>query len=874
MPADTSNASQIALKKPVALLKREMTFDWKNIFIKSGKTVGNFFVKGVDGAALSAGDLLNDIGLKQQKEELAWLLVFQAMMSNLNTIINDSRDLFNALPSDEDKTKLGERLSLTLANPQYFIDNNFFDQPHNAQFIKDFIRPFRLWLETQGLNHAESQALSNRFKANLPLCLHNQWADNSELFAVLTQTLATPFSQANERQQQWRNYHLWLKTQINERMFGEAFSLNDVYIKPNAYYIVKNKHIKVELYHELTEWAQNFNANDAFRVISGLPGAGKSSMAKMLAVEWAETLHTPVVFIPLQHFKLGSSISSAMTEFTNRNRYLPNNLFEQQRVIFIFDGLDELAEQGKQTQEKAKDFVIQLVQEIRLSNSQNNQHQVIITGRDISTNQITSNFSEPKQHYHLQGFDEQQQNLWWQQYGTASGKDYQHMPLELKINRLKEIVSQPLLSYLVALSYVRGKIDFNQQTTLNEIYQDLLNSVYDREKDKNITNVAQELNKQQFSRILEEVALAVWHGDTGRTATVSAIEQQCNTSGLIKNLRAFEQGAEAGVTKLLTAFYFRQSSEQNNSDKTFEFTHKSFGEYLTAKRLVRLITKISTQLERKIEDPDDGWTAKEALTEWIKFTGPSAIDRYLHPFIKDEMLLAGMDKCQTWQQLLLYLLNHSINHGLPMEEINGLTYPQMTEQARNADEALLICLNACALVTEELSKIDAKDKTGFGTWFNRIQLQRKDDSNCVAYDCLSYLNLSHSILFTQDLFKTNLSYCNLSHGLFDLSIARCSNLKNTDLISANLFDVNLVQTNLTNANLTKADLTKADLTKADLTKADLTQADLTNTDLTDAYLLEANLTGANLTDAKVNFRNHDKSMFSEEQLKQIIVVDD
>ena len=76
--------------------------------------------------------------------------------------------------------------------------------------------------------------------------------------------------------------------------------------------------------------------------------------------------------------------------------------------------------------------------------------------------------------------------------------------------------------------------------------------------------------------MLEEVGLATWHGDS-RSTTIQAIQQHCEASGVGHLLTCFQQGAEAGVTNLLAAFFFRQHDKNAKGDRTFVFTHKSFG---------------------------------------------------------------------------------------------------------------------------------------------------------------------------------------------------------------------------------------------------------------------------------------------------------
>ena len=58
---------------------------------------------------------------------------------------------------------------------------------------------------------------------------------------------------------------------------------------------------------------------------------------------------------------------------------------------------------------------------------------------------------------------------------------------------------------------------------------------------------------EDFLRVLEEIGLAAWHGD-GRSTTVREIEEHCQASGVGILLKDFQEGAKAGVTRLLAAF--------------------------------------------------------------------------------------------------------------------------------------------------------------------------------------------------------------------------------------------------------------------------------------------------------------------------------
>ena len=89
-------------------------------------------------------------------------------------------------------------------------------------------------------------------------------------------------------------------------------------------------------------------------------------------------------------------------------------------------------------------------------------------------------------------------------------------------------------------------------------------------------------------------------------------------SGVGGMLDAFQEGAKAGVTRLLAAFFFRQYGQRISGDPTFVFTHKSFGEYLAARRVVRAMERVSRELERRASSPDEGWDERDALTHWAQ----------------------------------------------------------------------------------------------------------------------------------------------------------------------------------------------------------------------------------------------------------------
>jgi len=835
------------------------------------------------GLADSAIDLLKDAGLHDKPEHLAWVLIYQSLIRTLTDLVEEYRNVFN---QDIDEAKL-ESLAQTLEGAlnaiEVSIDANFFDRPQDLPLLEAFKPAFTDWLKDLGVADNDANTIHARLKSKFVLSLHQQWIARASDYACIKDAIDTPFTRATQTRQSWQQYYAWLQEQINERMFDEVFGLKQVYVPLRAFYKIKTdtddrlerltsdreneqNSIVVDLTEHLTEWVNNFNKDDAIRVISGGPGSGKSSFSKMFAAHIAEQSDVPVLFIPLHHFDPSADLIEAVNKFVAQDRYLSGTPLDashgENRLLLIFDGLDELSMQGKATAEVALNFVDEVLAKINQFNAQCLHRQALFTGRDLAVQASSQRFRKSKQILHVlpyfiekdereqyqdpeQRLSRDQRNDWWQNYARASGKAYLAMPEELQLDSLIPITKEPLLNYLVALSFEGKRLDFSQQTTLNEIYADLLKAVYKRQWDDGRQHKGiGELTEDQFLRILEEIALAIWHGD-GRTATVAYIHQRCENSKLTRYLEAFQEGAAQGVTRLLTAFYFRQSDKLQDGDKTFEFTHKSFGEYLTACRVIRMVKKIDDMFKRHKLDPDDGWDERHALADWAELCGATAIDGYLFEFIKNEVARSEIDAIKIWQQNFVQLIESAVKHGMPMEKLNLKTFQQMLQQSRNAEEALLAVHYACAAQTETVIKIDWGTDVACGEWLKRLQGQRGMDVEKLVLNCLAYLDLSYCNLEFFDFWRANLRGANLENASLELAC----------LMSANLTEANLEYSNLANVNLFVANLSGANLKIAYLKEAYIEHADLEGADLAGAILLNANLEGTNLEGANIEDAN-------------------
>ncbi|MFN5967581.1 MAG: NACHT domain-containing protein, partial [Pseudanabaena sp.] len=236
-------------------------------------------------------------------------------------------------------------------------------------------------------------------------------------YSKIQEALNTPFSQAIDRERGWRLYWAWLQKQVDRPMFAEAFGLNQVYVPLRGYYECRvekqdsdrlrewiYQRTVVDLANELEKWLKIRDRNDSIRIITGSPGSGKSSFAKMFAAQQAE-LNRYVLFVPLQSFNLTEDLIGALDKFVKEYGFLAANPldpeFREASILVIFDGLDELAKQGKVAAEVAQQFVDEVIRTVQSLNQEETRLQVIIIGRDLSVQEAESKFRQPKQILHL-----------------------------------------------------------------------------------------------------------------------------------------------------------------------------------------------------------------------------------------------------------------------------------------------------------------------------------------------------------------------------------------------------------------------------------------------------------------------------------------
>ena len=335
----------VEASKPIPLLKKCITIDFKELSKSLSRVSADLLLGKWDDLPGDAIDALGTLGLKSTVEETAWLLIYRSMLQAMKRLIMEK--------ADKDLTKsnfnvLKDCLDDVLNHHIVKLNKSFFEHPEKNGIVHVVVPTFVDWLKTTFSTDPEAEAIGKRFPIYFTEALHHEWGAHPKEYNALKEQLDTPFTQANDRLQAWMRYSSWIQKQVEEPLFLEAFSLKQVYVSLRGYFerkldiskdegnerrffgSVHTKKVIVDLRKELDDWLMKAKKDDAVRLVSGGPGSGKSSFAKMYASELVTRGHL-ILFIPLHHLELGNDLIEAVGKFVNMDGFLHKNPLEAER---------------------------------------------------------------------------------------------------------------------------------------------------------------------------------------------------------------------------------------------------------------------------------------------------------------------------------------------------------------------------------------------------------------------------------------------------------------------------------------------------------------------------------------------------------------
>ena len=626
--------------------------------------------------------------------------------------------------------------------------------------------------------------------------------------------------------------------------------------------------------------------------IQGEAGRGKSVFCRMFADKVRQALHptfTPIV-IRLRHLRsLENNLTDTLESYSQFQAYsfVKEGWLKDKntRFLFLLDGFDELLLEGRASG-GLQEFLQQVEDFQRVSH-----HRFLVTGRPLALQGIERLLSQTKslERVALEPMDDSIRQTWLDKWaakvGTQEAEDFQQFlqacPAEIKDNLARE----PLLLYLLGRMHREQRLNVQMFAEAQEeikakirIYDEAVKWVLDKQRqDENLRLAG--LESEDLRRFMTEAALCVVQSGN-ECAKVTMLEARLKDSNdpiaaLIQKARQdtpLETVKEERVlNNLLTAFYIKPASGDKGG--SVEFTHKSFGEFLFAERLVESFVDWTRKVKRRQREEDD--VSTEAMDKQIyDLLGYGNLTSEIVDYLRGLWAKnSELDLVHLFERLQDFYLRWCDGEFIdaPPENLPQYKMRLLKEQMRSRETHLgqrqvdvYAGLNVMILLLElhryAKTRNELNDKIVFYPCgqpdtkeFDQERLLRIFRySQCLsayAYNQILGTNLSQANLSQANLFGTELSEANLSEANLSQANLSQANLFGTNLSQANLSQANLRQANLLATKLSRANLRGANLSQADLFVADLRGADLREANLSQADLRGANLRGANLSQA-------------------------
>lgn len=858
---------------------------FRNIAAEMAKNVADNPGALLDWSGL-AGALVKSIKGKDTAEDLAQRLILTALTKATLKLVAELAlgDAYETLVVPRElQERLCNKLCGIVESHDIIIDYNFFERPTALPYLADFKKAAACWLGGLAVSDAHARTVIGRFDSAFVHALYCEWFRTPEDYRRLLDHVDSPFRPAWEQEQEWRAYNAWLQAETDASVFGASFGLRQIYVplrasvpQPDEENGKPQKPRVVASHAALHAWVKAQQSADAIRLISGGPGSGKSSLAKMFAAEISQGGQMRVLFIPLQHFNMKKALDEAVGYFLQMspredraNGWFKTNPLHDHTsslpLLLIFDGLDELMAPSDTADRVAGEFLQELQRTLIIHNGTEPPARLLalVCGRTLSIQSGRMHVRRPEaelillRYYYTKQerkkeFDDpdkllavDQRHVWWQAYVRHQPQEDPTFPKRLGEDDLVELTSEPLLNYLVVLAGVHHGHAAGERFNRNTLYQILLDKVYEQGWRQRTPCAVAGLTREEFGEVMEFIATEAWYG-AGRTASLAVIEEKITKSGRLKRLYAAYRQQCGGVQRLVTAFYIRKVEDGLGRDDAIEFTHKSFSEYLTARRLFRELERTTKNLTASGND-DPAWSPEAALGHWLTLTGRTAITKDVLRFLRDEAALPERTATRAaGRQTLVTLINFVQRHGLPAHRLERQDFAAMTAQARNAEETLFCLLNALVLAEEKPGPvvIDWEGEQGVRHFLARVAAPRPSGGWPCIRECLSYLDLSSGRIFGHEVSGEERIASDLS--LIELVV---TDIKGCNFSGSHLFKANLSGAKLSGANFSGANLSDANLSDANLSGAKLPGVDLSGVILSGVNLSGANLSGANLSNA-------------------------
>ena len=410
-----------------------------------------------------------------------------------------------------------------------------------------------------------------------------------------------------------------------------------------------------------------------------------------------------------------------------------------------------------------------------------------------------------------------QRPAWWKQYAQLTGTRLD-LPAAFSDDRLREVTAEPLLCYLLVLSRFAVENWEAAAENRNRIYERLINEVWRRGWGEGSDVVrrrgpGKSLSRVNFNRLMDTVAHAAWLGGDTRTCSEDGFHEAVALNKCGDAWEQFYGEGGSDIANLAMNFYLKASDK---SQRGFEFTHKSFGDYLAARALVEQAEPVASFADSRLDI---------SMQDWFNRTSTGTITPEIVTFVRDEFRLrAGAEGAAGMavriKLAFVKMASEAVARGFPQLAAQDRTYRGLELRQRNAEAALWMVMNgaahAAAVGDREVGRLDVSWPTdnSFSELVSRLSVGW--GPNPPILQCLSFVVARNSWMWGQRLPKADLRYADLSHA----NLACCTAI-GADFSGANLSDATFLRADLDNAIFFEANVEDASFLDANIGGSDL-----------------------------------------------------
>ncbi|WP_296612324.1 pentapeptide repeat-containing protein [Sphingomonas sp.] len=821
----------------------KLSAGWREFAANVTSAAIDYVIKGpadaVSGGLSALVKLATSLELSSNPGEKAWTLAILAFAWSIDQV-KDSANI-NA---EDLRNSLNESISTCkdeFDSESIFLPKSFLERPTTIPIYQILLRGFLSSL-AYSPSSTDATELSFKIDAAFNRAVYEMWSRRPELYTPIADALNAPASASAELSLNWTAYRSRLIYEFEIRpIFGQEetrISLSQLYVplrctwkkdddddKDNDSDEIHDSPIGI-LDEKLKDWLNNDDASDWIRLIGGGPGSGKSTTLKSLARYAADFERWRPLFIPLQHINLQRDLRDAINSYFvetsdsafNQPPLTRASAEDGPPLLLLFDGLDELAAPNESAKDVVGDFANRLSSLVAtLDGGGKRVVRVVVTGR-MPAFQAAQRYLMPRsdgafetygflpaeeiygQNQELRTLD--QRPIWWEQYAKATNQSTD-IPEAFRTPRLAAITSEPLLCYLLVLAgYATEQWELAADNR-NRIYAALVNSIYERgwgDGAQKRQGAGKSLTKHDFNQLMETIALAAWLGGDARVASEEMFDAAVSITGTEKAWETFTADNGHDVTNLAMNFYLKSSEKKQRG---FEFTHKSFGEYLASRAIIGIAREVSDFYRKK---PD------HAARDWMNSTKSGVFNDEILAFCIDEMRLAISDKSEIISVSIIKSLKNSFQDlaatvsidGFPVESDRSNWRLREKEQ-RTAECGLWIIINSCARAlaqsTEPESAYVSMKWLEDDGWSKLLRRLGHDHGTGVIFRCMSYVDLEGDAL--SEISATGL---NLDGAKLKNSVISRSYLSNSSFVDADMVDFRFYRTTVSGANLSGANI--------------------------------------------------------------------